>query len=301
MVKLSEKIKSTLIVFYWVPRDLIKSTLLVIFSNRYIERFALTKIIPEYEASSLTPEISLAIKKIFEAIGAIRGPNLYERTGKLSAFYVGLFYYLNSKAYDQVRWLKKTRFMFKLNNDVLVDFYDSPVKLNYSQIEKLASVQNNVFRLQQFEKPRSRSFQSSAYLEVGGSTGLLPLVAALLGAKTSINFEYSSRLRKEGELIAERLELDNYTSCAEMPLRSDFDFVSCHQVLEHVLDPKELLDQIYAVMNPGATLFLSVGFHAFPHPGHFPLVGTLEDLFESCNFTIIESAAQNGGLFELKK
>jgi 2-polyprenyl-3-methyl-5-hydroxy-6-metoxy-1,4-benzoquinol methylase len=45
---------------------------------------------------------------------------------------------------------------------------------------------------------------------------------------------------------------------AEIKQKNYFDFVSCINVLDHVIHPKKMVRQIWRVMKPGATLWLSV-------------------------------------------
>jgi 2-polyprenyl-3-methyl-5-hydroxy-6-metoxy-1,4-benzoquinol methylase len=50
--------------------------------------------------------------------------------------------------------------------------------------------------------------------------------------------------------------------------RQRFDIGCCHQVLEHLSDMRPCLEHLSQLVRKGGILFLSTGFHLYPHPGH---------------------------------
>ena len=89
-----------------------------------------------------------------------------------------------------------------------------------------------------------------------------------------------------------------------------FDLIYCHQVLEHIWDPKTFMRSIFECLNPGGVVHIAVPNHAgftsrvrrtiptfFPHefgmlqpPHHLRAYSphTLGNLFENCGFLPIE-------------
>jgi len=50
--------------------------------------------------------------------------------------------------------------------------------------------------------------------------------------------------------------------------KESFTFGASIEVMEHVLNPPELLEKISGLIAPGGYLFLTSSFHIYPHPGH---------------------------------
>ena len=295
-----EIMHSVAIVFVWLPKDFIKSLIIFIFPKLYARRFNADIIIEAYAQKLKKNKIEPYFVDLLRTIKLEYGDNFYLRDG-LPTHYVWKKYFANSKSVEQIKWLRHTCFMTNFGNAELDSFYNDPKRMHYSQVEKLAAIDNNIYRLKQFEYVDEKYCKNQSYLEIGGILGALALIAASMGFKKSINYELSDVLRNEGIRIANSQQINNFYGLSEFPENEMFDFVSCHQVLEHLQDPTGLLVSIRNCLNDEGLLFLSVGYHAFPHPGHFRLKYNLNDLFKKNGLINIADPKQDGGLIVLRK
>lgn len=93
---------------------------------------------------------------------------------------------------------------------------------------------------------------------------------------------------------------DVFADCVDMPFKDgEFDSVICTQVLEHVSEPKALLQEIGRVLKPGGVLLISVPMswphHEEPHDFYRYTRYGLEHLLQETGFAM-ELCDQRGGL-----
>lgn len=124
-------------------------------------------------------------------------------------------------------------------------------------------------------------------LDIGSADGLLiETLGANVAIGTDISIKYCKRMKNKGmevvNCVAEYLPFANQT----------FDAVTCTEVLEHVLYPTEVINEIYRVLKNKAYLFLSVPYreklathncykYEFAHLRTFDeeIIKTLSDVF----------------------
>lgn len=109
----------------------------------------------------------------------------------------------------------------------------------------------------------------------------------LVPADRYVGLDYESPLRREAGLA------DVYYDGGTFPLADDeFDGALCSQVLEHVFNPDEFLNEINRVLRPGGNLVLTVPFvwdeHEQPHDcARYSSFG-LKAMLERAGFEIVE-------------
>lgn len=125
------------------------------------------------------------------------------------------------------------------------------------------------------------SHQSGVLLDVGcGTGGLLAAVVDGVGKKFGLELEARAAARaaehSNGVAVA---NLDDHG----LPfLAASFDVVTCLDVIEHVFDPRYLLEELRRVLRPGGALLLSTpNFRYWKHlrscaRGRFPRTSTDE-------------------------
>ncbi len=96
-------------------------------------------------------------------------------------------------------------------------------------------------------------------------------------------------------------DLDVVTDLAALPFHNGhFDAVVCTQVLEHVREPSQILQELYRVLRPGGKLFLSAPQswyqHQKPHDYYRYTAFGLRYLFEKAGFEV-QSIENMGGYF----
>lgn len=97
--------------------------------------------------------------------------------------------------------------------------------------------------------------QKRCFLDIGSADGLLlETVGADVAIGTDISIEYCRKMRQKGievvNCVGEHLPLVNET----------FDTITCTEVLEHVLHPNEVVNEIYRVLENGGYAFFSVPY-----------------------------------------
>ena len=154
-------------------------------------------------------------------------------------------------------------------------YYNSFQGLPYCGFLKLHNDAWVAARVEQFQWAGSNLGLKSrgSYLEVGGATGLLPMIALHYGYENVVNNEISVLASGIAERTARilGLDLENLQSLVAKG-RENFDVISCHQVIEHYLAPEELISQIRSMISPKGVIFFSHGYHLPNHPGHLPLM-----------------------------
>jgi ubiquinone/menaquinone biosynthesis C-methylase UbiE len=151
--------------------------------------------------------------------------------------------------------------------------------------------------------PAARNF-----LEVGCGTGsvLLALTHAVPDLKVT-----GSELHPEG-LACARRRLDPEVALLQMdarsiPAREHFDVVGAFDVIEHIPEDQRVLDQIYAVLQPGGGAIIAVPQHpwlwspaddAARHQRRYAR-GELEQKLTHVGFRILESTSFNAVLLPL--
>jgi SAM-dependent methyltransferase len=112
-----------------------------------------------------------------------------------------------------------------------------------------------------------------SFFDYGGSTGLLTSIASSMGyARVALIDDYDAGLQfaKWRDTLLDRRGID-YLRPDAVPsyaANQQFDVGCCHQVLEHLSDMQPCLQQLSLLVRKGGLLFLSTGFHLYPHPGH---------------------------------
>lgn len=61
-------------------------------------------------------------------------------------------------------------------------------------------------------------------------------------------------------------EFSEFDLCTTEPLAAEFDIVICEQVLEHVVDPIQAVENLYLMLRPGGHAIVSVPFMVRYHP-----------------------------------
>ena len=276
-----------------------KSLFIFINPNYYIRKFDIDVITKNYSLnSSLETLVKNKLLNIIREITNIYGKNLFKRnlSGNIE---LSKKYFFNSKAFDQVRWVKHTFFGIYLNERNISNYYKSSKSLYYSQVEKLADKSSIECRLSQFKFINLSKINEKSYIEIGGSTGLLPLIAADLGFEIAINYEPSAVLSKEGLTIAKNLCLSNYLAVNKLPDDTKYDIISCHQVLEHILEPIKFLQIICSIMHNETELFLSHSLELFPYPGHIKHNVSFDSMLCNAGLKILDFKKNHGNLYTI--
>ena len=278
-----------------------KAVILILYPNLYINKFDFYYLLKCYSETEFGNHlIRNGLLEIIKKIKLIHGENFFARKN-YSRIFIALKYFTNSKGYDQYRWLCCTNILTKIDDISIHKFYINAKSLYYSQIEKIAAIDSIRIRCSQFNLFDLSDIKDKSYLEVGGSTGLLPILAALLGFKSSINLEISPTLSAEGLDISKELSLTNYSTITNLKKDVQFDFISCHQVLEHVLDPCSFLNDLRQAMHNESLLFFSHGLDLLPYPGHIKSKMTFTDMLNLNKLVIIDEYTSLGNLFVIKK
>jgi len=115
--------------------------------------------------------------------------------------------------------------------------------------------------------------QDSRALDIGSGSGVMGLALRAIGLKESYAVELSAEAR------AETAHLYTQICCALGELnRGDFSLALLLDVLEHLSNPEELLQELLPLLAPGATVLISV-----PNVAHWSVRIPL--LFGSFNYT----------------
>jgi SAM-dependent methyltransferase len=233
----------------------------------------------------LTPDQKKKLSAINEACGALYG-ELLEAGYKdlMEITYPDLSFkaaynnnFIESSHLRQARAWRRLRLAGPLTEQSLNVYYNQFSGMPYCGFQKLHNLSWISSRMEQFNYLEDRRDDRSrmSYLEFGGATGLLPIVASLIGFKNATNLEINSSAAKIGANVAQKLSLKLRTVDSP-PIKETYDVISCHQVIEHFLDPSSLLNTIRGLLSEDGVLFMSHGYHLPAHPGHIPVVAPLE-------------------------
>jgi len=162
-------------------------------------------------------------------------------------------------------------------------------------------------RLQDFLNPESRGIRQ--FVERQIPTTKKSLLALDVGAGNrkwrhsleSWGYDYKScdiddQFSEEGKGLH-----DFIGSVENLPVKDNcFDLVVCTQVLEHVRNPQQAVDEIYRVLKPGGIVILTTNFHyglhGAPHDYFRFSRYALDHLFQQSGFEISENISRGGYL-----
>jgi 2-polyprenyl-3-methyl-5-hydroxy-6-metoxy-1,4-benzoquinol methylase len=145
------------------------------------------------------------------------------------------------------------------------------------------------------------------YLDIGCAYGGFPVAFAKLGARvTGIDVDEQllalARCNLEDHGIEARLLRRNATRSEEMSeFRESFDVITCNDVIEHVVDPLALLENVAGLLRVGGVAYFEIPNGKYPRfvlsDGHFQIFGiTLLDHPEAQRYY---KHARNGQLYEV--
>jgi len=142
----------------------------------------------------------------------------------------------------------------------------------------------NPSRIKLFEFVREASNSvpaSSMILDAGAGEGMYK---ALFETKKYVSIDLGKIYKTYGDISA-------ISNLDKIPFSTDqFDLVVCTQVLEHVNDPKSVLNELWRVLKPGSCLWISVPFffeqHEIPYDYYRYTTFGLKFLLESSNFDV---------------
>lgn len=148
------------------------------------------------------------------------------------------------------------------------------------------------YRIEQFAASLSRDIMpASKVLDAGA--GETPY------KKYFANYSYTAIDTKWGDTNWNYINLDVVGDLKKLPFSKDiFDGILCTQVLEHVNEPTDVINEFYRVLKPGGVLYLSApqgwGVHQEPHDYfRFTHYG-LKYLLEKSGFEIKSTASSCG-------
>lgn len=137
-------------------------------------------------------------------------------------------------------------------------------------------------KLYEFVKEASNSVpDSSMILDAGAGEGMYK---ALFDTKKYVSIDLGKISKTYGDISAR-------SNLAKLPFSNNlFDLVVCTQVLEHVNDPKSVLNELWRVVKPGSCLWISAPFffeqHEIPYDYYRYTTFGLQYLLESSNFVV---------------
>jgi len=120
------------------------------------------------------------------------------------------------------------------------------------------------------------SLENKSILDIGCGAGILSESMASLGAKVSgidASAELIAAAKQHAELQDLTIEYRQITS-GDLRLEqgSQFDIITCMELLEHVPDPASLIQDCYALLKPGGQLFIST-INRHPKAYAFAIIG----------------------------
>ena len=212
---------------------------------------------------------------------------------------------LGSQFVQMLRWYRATNFLRSYEDSSLEKFYNGQIGRSYCGILKLNNIDWLRSRIIQFAFIQ-KFFENKeiSYIEVGGSSGVLPLFAAYLGYDHVVNSDYNNYDVLLSKGVAENLGLGNFAVVKDVidpDLRERFDIVSCHQVIEHTPNPDSFLAMLKSLMSANGLLILSHGYHLPIYPGHIPIYSEqeLEESFTKVGLHVV--ARSEGNTYYLQK
>ena len=212
---------------------------------------------------------------------------------------------LGSQFIQMLRWYRATHFLRSYKDSSLEEFYNGQIGRSYCGILKLNNVDWLKSHIIQFSIIQ-KYFKNKeiSYVEIGGSSGVLPLFAAYLGYDYVVNSDYNTYDVLLSKGVAENLGLGNFEVAKDVidpHLRGRFDIVSCHQVIEHTPNPYSFLAMLKSLMSVNSLLILSHGYHLPIYPGHIPHYSEqeLEESFTKVGLSVV--ATSEGNTYYLQK
>ena len=163
----------------------------------------------------LSPRHTERLRAINEACGSIYGDlikagytDLMQITYPELTFKVAYsINFVKTSHFRQTRAWRKVRLSYELNQRILNSYYNQFDGLPYCGFQKLHNLSWIESRMMQFRYLEEREFEPStmSYLEFGGATGLLAIIASKIGFKNATNLEINSSASEIGLIIAKIL------------------------------------------------------------------------------------------------
>ncbi len=214
--------------------------------------------------------------------------NLLELYGQCWLQVYFRFFILNGKLQEWWFWIIFTSGLRKFSVDRLEKYYNKLTVSNYCGFLRLNNYGWILHRFEQFKIMKELGINPAEkiYLEFGGSTGLIAFAARLFGFSSVSLVDVTRRDLEFARILFSKIVVASSIHVSEQVENEDtFDVISCHQVIEHTNEPEIMLTRLYGYLNPGGLLFISTGYHVFPHPGHFYLEKEdFEKLMEKIGF-----------------
>jgi SAM-dependent methyltransferase len=230
----------------------------------------------------LREQILMAIRDI----GGIH--NLLELYGRSWRRVYLRFFVYHGKWYEWLSWITFTGGLRHYEAGRLARYYNSLRVSNYCGFLRLNNKEWIRHRFEQFKILRGLGIDpvGRSYVEYGGSTGLLALAASVFGFSSVFLVDICERdLRFAKDFLSKIAASASIGIHDRLPSAQNYDVISCHQVIEHCDQPEAILKELYERLSPGGLLFISTGYHVFPHPGHlFMRQAEFEQLAESVGF-----------------
>lgn len=136
----------------------------------------------------------------------------------------------------------------------------------------------------------TRQYSEGIVLDAGcGRGGWRDYILEKAQRRESLDWE-----ARKGETLDWEADL---THMPEVPSER-FDSVICHQVFEHISEPRKAFEELYRVMKPGAHFVISVPhlsrLHELPHDFYRYTPQGLSAMAEQCGYDIVEVQTYGG-------
>ncbi|MCD4827852.1 MAG: methyltransferase domain-containing protein [Candidatus Cloacimonetes bacterium] len=118
---------------------------------------------------------------------------------------------------------------------------------------------------------RRHSTTAFSFLDYGGGTGILSLLAKQCGIETVVYLDISAEATAGARALAGALNIavDDFvtgtTPGLEQKIPTRFDVIANYDVLEHVYDPFETFVELSRLLNPGGSIYMASGANTY-HP-----------------------------------
>lgn len=165
-------------------------------------------------------------------------------------------------------------FIYPFPSDAeLSEFYENYHKTSQYKDKIDSKVRRATKRIRSLSRAKNLTF-----LDVGCNLGFATEAARRLGHEAmGIDIDSDAISRAKGLFPEANFEYAPISQLAEGSKK--FDLIYCSEVIEHLTNPIEFLKDIRAVMNDGATLFLTT-----PDIGHYSLPKKMEELVKWTTF-----------------